>query len=76
MKLLEHQVKYAQGYDDKAFLVHEGGTGKTVCASVWLRDGRHADALVVCPKRIVRKWQASLKDWQTKAKVVTKDEFK
>lgn len=76
MKLLEHQVKYARGYPDKAFLVHEGGTGKTVCASVWLRDGRDADAVVVCPKRIVRKWKGSLKDWQTKATVLTKDEFK
>ena len=76
MKLLEHQVKYAKDYPDKAFLVHEGGTGKTVCASVWLRDGRDADALVVCPKRIVRKWKAALSDWQTKATVATKDEFK
>lgn len=74
--LLEHQVKYAKGYPDKGFLVHEGGTGKTVCACVWLRDGRDKDALVVCPKKVVKKWKKALADWQTKATVVSKEEFK
>lgn len=76
MKLLPHQVKYTQGYKDKGFLVHEGGTGKTVCACVWLADGRDKDALVVCPKKVVRKWQNELLAWGTKATVVSKEEFK
>jgi len=76
MKLLPHQVKYGKGYSDKAFLVHEGGTGKTVCASVWLRDGRDSDALVVCPKRVVKKWQEALRAWGTKATVLSKEQFK
>ena len=76
MKLLPHQVKYAKGYKDKAFIVHEGGTGKTICACVWLKDGRDADALVICPKRIIKKWEVSLTDWGTKAKVVSKEQFK
>lgn len=76
MSLLPHQVKYARGYKDKAFLVHEGGTGKTVCASVWLHDGRDADALVVCPKRVVKKWGEELAKWQTRATVVSMEDFK
>ena len=76
MKLLAHQVKYAKGYPDRGFLVHEGGTGKTVCACVWLRDGRDNDALVVCPKKVVKKWQNTLKEWDTKATVVSKETFK
>lgn len=76
MKLLAHQIKYAQGYKDKGFLVHEGGTGKTVCASVWLHDKRDADALVICPKKVVEKWQATLKAWDTRATVMSKEDFK
>lgn len=76
MKLLQHQVKYAQGYKDKALLAHEGGTGKTVCACVWLHDRRDDDALVICPKKVVRKWQNELTKWQTKATVVSKEESK
>jgi len=76
MKLLKHQEKYAQGYKDKGFLVHEGGTGKTVCACVWLKDGRDSDALVVCPKKVVRKWKDELIKWGTKATVVSKEKFK
>lgn len=76
MKLLKHQIKYASGYPDKGFLVHEGGTGKTVCAAVWLRDNRDRDALVVCPKRVVKKWQDALKDWDTKATILSKEQYK
>jgi superfamily II DNA or RNA helicase len=76
MNLLAHQVKYASGYKDKAFLVHEGGTGKTVCACVWLRDKRDKDALVISEKRTVDKWKQALTDWQTKATVVSKEQFK
>lgn len=76
MKLLQHQIKYALGYPDKGFLVHEGGTGKTVCACVWLRDMRDDDALVVCPKKTVLKWLKALKDWDTKATVISKEELK
>lgn len=76
MKLLAHQKKYAKNYPDKGFLVHEGGTGKTICGTVWLKDGRDKDALVVCPKKVVRKWQNTLSDWGTKATVVSKEQFK
>lgn len=76
MNLLPHQVKFAHGYKDKGFLVHEGGTGKTVCACVWIHDGRDEDALVICPKRVIEKWQKTLKDWDTKATVISKEQLK
>jgi superfamily II DNA or RNA helicase len=76
MKLLEHQVKFARGYDGKNLLVHETGTGKTVCACVWLRDGRDKNALVICPKRVVKKWEQALKDWGAKGTVISKEQFK
>ena len=76
MNLLSHQIKYAKGYPDKGLLVHEGGTGKTICAAVWLRDNRDADALVVCPKRVVKKWKKTLTVWDMKATVLSKEDFK
>jgi len=74
--LKKHQIKFAKGYKNKDLLVHEGGTGKTICACVWLKDNRDYDALVICPKKVVRKWEAELNKWQTKAQVVSKEEFK
>jgi len=76
MKPLPHQEKFVKGYKDKAFLVHEGGTGKTVCACLWLKDNRDNDALVICPKRVVNKWQIELNKWGTKATVVSKEQLK
>ncbi len=76
MQLKKHQTKYAKGYKDKELVAHEGGTGKTVCASVWNRDGRDRNALVVCPKRVVKKWGKELEKWGTRATVKSKEEFK
>lgn len=71
MKLYPHQQKLIDENPKKALLAHEGGTGKTICACVWLKiDNRDADALVVCPKKVTKKWQKSLKQWGTKATVV------
>lgn len=76
MQLFKHQEKYASGYKDKELVVHEGGTGKTICACVWLKDNRDSNALVVCPKRVVKKWEAELIKWGAKARVVSKENFK
>ena len=75
-KLLKHQQDFLDRSPDKCLLIWEGGVGKTVAAAVWLHDGRDEDALVVCPKRIVKKWQDTLKEWDTKATVLSKDDFK
>ncbi len=74
---LKHQEKFANDYKGKRLIVHEGGTGKTVCACLWLKDKkRDRYALVVCPKKVVKKWQKALSDWGTKATVLSKEEFK
>jgi superfamily II DNA or RNA helicase len=76
MKPLKHQEKFVKDYQGKNLLVHEGGTGKTVCACLWLKDGRDLDALIVCPKKVVNKWKKALKDWGTKGTVISKEDFK
>ncbi len=76
LKPLKHQEKFQKNYTGSRLLVHEGGTGKTVCACLWLKDGRDGDALVVCPKRVVKKWEQELSKWGTKATVVSKETFK
>lgn len=76
MKPYPHQEKFGKGYGDKAFLVHETGTGKTICACLWIKDGRDSDALVICPKRVVKKWNKALSDWGTKATVLSIEQFK
>ncbi|HEY9826373.1 MAG TPA: helicase-related protein [Stenomitos sp.] len=76
MNLYPHQQRFLDKNPDKALLAWEGGTGKTIGGAIWLRAGRDADALVVAPKRVVKKWQAELTKWGTKATVVTTDGFK
>lgn len=73
---LPHQQKYAKGYKDKELVVHEGGTGKSFCACLWLKDNRDNDALVITTKRIKDKWMEELKDVETKATVISMEEFK
>ena len=76
MKPFAHQEKFKFGYSDVGLLAHECGTGKTICACLWLRDLRDFNALVICPKIVAKKWERELKDWDTKATVVTKEDFK
>ena len=73
---LPHQIKFKKGYSHKVLAVHEGGSGKTYCGCLWLSDNRDSDALVICNKRIIKKWQESLKECGTKATVVSKEQFK
>ena len=75
MKLFEHQKKFVTGYPDRALLAHEAGTGKSVCAALWLKDGRDANALVICPKRIKKKWETELERVGAKAQVMTFNDF-
>lgn len=76
MKLLKHQQRFKEQNPHSKLVCWEGGTGKTIGACVWLSQGRDDDALVVCPKKVVRKWQNELTKWNTKATVVSKEEFK
>lgn len=76
MKPLPHQTKFVKNYNGSPLLVHEGGTGKTVCACLWLKDGKDNQALVICPKRVVKKWEETLAKWGTEAVVMSKEKFK
>ena len=76
MKPLKHQERFGNNYTGLRILGHEGGTGKTVCACLWLKDGRDADALVISPKRTLVKWRQALSDWGTNATVVSNEQFK
>lgn len=76
-KLYSHQQKYASGYKDHELVVHEAGTGKTICACAWLKDGRDADPLIICPKRIKTKWKEELAGFNiTNATILSMEEFK
>lgn len=74
--LYDHQKKFALDYRGPNLIVHEGGTGKTICACLWLADRRDQCALVICPKKVVLKWRKALKDWNTDAVVMSKEDFK
>lgn len=76
MKLYKHQQRFVDRNPDKALLVWEAGTGKSLAAIEWLklREGRK---LLVCPKAIKGKWEKDLeKHAVQRTKVVTKEEFK
>ena len=73
--LYKHQQEFINKKLTKALVAMEAGTGKSVIASVWLKD-HDAFALVVCPKKIVKKWEQTLKTWGVKATVLSKEEFK
>ena len=76
MKLYKHQQRFADSNPDKAMLVWETGTGKTVSACVWIKARAKIKMLVVCPKGIVGKWKRDLIDMNTVADVCTRDEVK
>lgn len=75
--LYPHQQKYASGYEDRELVVHEAGTGKTICACAWLKDGRDDDPFIVCPKRIKQKWSDELARFDIyNATILSFEEFK
>lgn len=79
MKFLTHQKKYlAERNRDKDLLAHEGGTGKTIIAVGWLASRDTSNALILCPKRVVKKWQVALKypPIPVSAHVLSREQFK
>ncbi len=75
-QLYAHQKRFLERNPRRALLVWETGTGKTYAACEWLKLNAKRDALVVCPKNIVRKWEKDLADRGTFATVITRDEIK
>ncbi len=73
----KHQKEFLHENPDRALLVWETGTGKTVAACGWINKRRKLGrALVVCPKAIVGKWQRDLKEWGAEADVISMSQMK
>lgn len=75
-KLWDHQRRFLEKGLDRALLVHETGTGKSITAICWLKQRPKLKAVIICPKGIVGKWQRDLKEWGIKAEVITRDNVK
>lgn len=69
--LYDHQKRFLKKNPDRALLVWETGTGKTVAACEWLKLRRSRKALVICPKALVEKWERDLREWGAKADVIS-----
>lgn len=74
--LYKHQERFNKKNPDRALLVWETGTGKTVSACIWIKRRLPTKFLVVCPKGIIEKWKRDLKEWGAKADVVSRDQIK
>lgn len=74
--LYAHQQKFLDKNPDRALLVWETGTGKTVAACEWLKKRPKLPALIVCPKGIVEKWRRDLVTEGATAHVVSRDTVK
>lgn len=75
-KLYKHQQDFIGRNPNKALLVWETQTGKTVGATLWINARSNLRVLVVCPKGIVGKWERDLKEDGAIADVVTRDAVK
>lgn len=79
MKLFAHQQRFIDKNPDRAMLVWETGTGKTVAACEWAKSKKRPAGrkLVACPKSIIGKWEKALKEWKVfYVDVVSRDEIK
>jgi superfamily II DNA or RNA helicase len=74
--LYAHQQRFIDKNPDNALLVWEGGLGKTYAACLWIKARKNKKALVVCPKAIIKKWIAELKEAGANADVVSRDYVK
>lgn len=76
--LYAHQQRFIDRNPDRALLVWETGTGKSLAACRWLkkREGRGL-SLIVCPKALVAKWHRDLFEERIDGFVVlTRDQVK
>lgn len=73
-----HQQRFLDKNPDKAMLVWETGTGKTVTACVWRNNIKraHLKGLVIAPKAIQEKWKRDMKEWGVTADITTTDGVK
>lgn len=70
LKPFKHQQEFYDMKVRKALLAWEAGTGKSVGATLWAKDFNE-DTLILCPKKIVKKWEKTLKEWGATGTVVS-----
>lgn len=75
-KLYPHQQKFVNENPDKALLVWEMQTGKTLAACEWIKKRPTKKILVACPKSIIGKWKRELKEAGAIADVCSRDDVK
>ena len=74
--LYPHQQRFIDSNPNRALLVWEMQTGKTLAACEWIKLRPEVRMLVSCPKSIVGKWKRELKEAGAKADVCSRDEIK
>ncbi len=74
--LYKHQERFLAKNPDRALLLWEAGSGKSLAACEWLKKRPLLKALVIAPKSIQDKWKKDLKESGVKADVVTTDGIK
>ncbi len=78
MKLYKHQKNFLQKNPDRALLLWETGTGKTLAACEWRKKRPERRALVICPKALVENWRRELgkRDAAANTYVISRDGVK
>lgn len=79
MTLFQHQKRFLQQNPNKALLLWETGTGKTLAACEWIKKRPNRYTLIVCPKAITKKWLTALEESgvdDLRVLVLTRDEVK
>lgn len=77
--LYKHQALFLKKNPDRALLLWEMGTGKTLAACEWIKKRRDRYTLVVCPKALVKKWVRDLEEAKVdplRVLVLSRDEIK
>lgn len=76
-KLRQYQQDFIDDNKDRDFLAFDTGTGKTLCALMWMYKRPNIHHLIVVPKNIKGKWTKDVKEYGgVTCTIVTKEEFK
>lgn len=69
--LFAHQRKGVDLFKNNSFFANFGemGSGKTAQAAVALAELELANALIICPKSLLRNWESELTEWAPKHQV-------
>jgi len=79
IKLYSHQQRFIDSNPQRALLLWETGTGKTIAAGMWRNHDtrKNMKAVIACPKAIIGKWQRDLEEMKVKnTDVISRDDVK